>query len=435
MGAGGAQCPSRSGHVWQPDKLKHRVHELLRENRWRGRIGFVAMVVIALMGLILLSLASTRLEFQPRSPDYQSTAKLVAGGSVVVNQGKVGWKEQLNDFYGTIIETLESAEMKKRAWAHVRIFNPNLKEPDVDIRVTQVRNSALFNVFVTGKDPKFMQSFLDALLDEFIAFRHLIREQGLERALNTFTETVVKKSKELQDCTEKQEAFRMKHPSNTLKSQVDEAQLALKTAKDRVRQIEQRLADLQIMKETPDRVLANFEKGLSADGSLKMGEQSRLSLTEQSYLKARVEVLSLGQELSFLKQTASANAAEIRALVEKEAKANHVASAWLSTLEADSEKEMAVLTRQLQVLKTEHDKARLDALKAGALLAEEERLEEEFKAAKLMHDEMFKKVQNFQDFQNVQTDFVAIQERASVACPLMVNRGIQVWKLWSKAEP
>jgi len=136
----------------------------------------------------------------------------------VANEGNANWQDQKNDFYGTIIETLESAEMKKRALNRVHALHPELKDTkaNVETRVAQAKDSAIFNVFATGEEPKFTKIFLDALLDEFIAFRQQIRAQGLERALNTFTEAVVKKSQELQVKTEKLEAFRKANNSVVL---------------------------------------------------------------------------------------------------------------------------------------------------------------------------------------------------------------------------
>jgi len=100
----------------------------------------------------------------------------VAGGQIVTN-------ETITDFYGTITETIESAEMKRRALERVRALNPELKdkECDVEIRVAQTRGSAIFNIIATGSEPKYTRIFLDALLDEFIAFRQSIREQAQSR--------------------------------------------------------------------------------------------------------------------------------------------------------------------------------------------------------------------------------------------------------------
>ena len=77
----------------------------------------------------------------------------------------------LTDHYGTIIEILESTEMKRRALERVRALNPDLKEIDVDIRVAQIKGSAILNILVTGNEPKFTRIYLDALLDEFMGWQ------------------------------------------------------------------------------------------------------------------------------------------------------------------------------------------------------------------------------------------------------------------------
>lgn len=115
--------------------------------------------------------------------EFRSLAKLVAGGQILFNDSP-DWREQRQDFYGTIIETVESAEMKRRALERVRALEPDLIEVDVAIRVTQLKDTAIFNILATGSEPKYTRAFLDALLDEFIAFRQRIRQQG-EQAGNT----------------------------------------------------------------------------------------------------------------------------------------------------------------------------------------------------------------------------------------------------------
>jgi len=104
---------------------------------------------------------------------FRSIAKLVAGGHVVPsNDGK---SKALTDFYGTIIETIESAEMKRRAYERVRALNPELKESEVQIRVVQTKSSGIINILATGSEPKYTQIFLNALLDEFLAYQQSIR--------------------------------------------------------------------------------------------------------------------------------------------------------------------------------------------------------------------------------------------------------------------
>ena len=108
------------------------------------------------------------------------------------------YQDYLQDFYGTIIETLESREIRRRAVDRVRALYPDMKEVDVDIQVSQIRGSAVFDVRATGVEPKYTRVFLDALLDEFVAFRNQIREQQRNKALTTLAEDVVRREKNLQ---------------------------------------------------------------------------------------------------------------------------------------------------------------------------------------------------------------------------------------------
>lgn len=102
-------------------------------------------------------------------------AKIVSARALVGSNDDSS--ELLADHYGTIIETLESAEMKRRAVERVRALHRELKETDVEVRVAQTKGSAIFNILVTGREPKFTRIFLDALLDEFMGFRRHLQEQ------------------------------------------------------------------------------------------------------------------------------------------------------------------------------------------------------------------------------------------------------------------
>jgi polysaccharide biosynthesis transport protein len=144
-----------------------------------------------------------------QAQQYVSLAKLVAGGRMGSNMnGGPQYIEYLQDFYGTIIETLESPEMHKHAEERVRALSPDLKPTEVDVRVTQNKGSAIFNVAAFGTEPKFTRVFLDALLDEFRAFRDQIREQQRNKALTALAEDVVKRETELKQKAEELTNFK-----------------------------------------------------------------------------------------------------------------------------------------------------------------------------------------------------------------------------------
>jgi capsular exopolysaccharide synthesis family protein len=410
---------------------KFQRYKILLRRRWWF------LLLTASIGVCIMALRITS------KPDtYQSLAKLVAGGRIVAQEGNVGWQEQLTDFYGTIIETLESAEMKKRALARVHALHPDLKDTNVEIRVAQTKGSAIFNVFAVGSEKTFTKIFLDAMLDEFVAFRQQIREQGLERALNTFTETVVKKSKELQERTERLEAFRKANDKVVLTDGRNEAAAFLLNLKAKRENLNSELTDIQNALEDVDAAMIDRERGILAGGGVQpmqsgatsapsSGEtkpnlpQANLNSTsvaslgmtsaEHDYLEAKKAIMKIQNEKLALIKYLKPGHPDVVRLEEQIESEKLLQQNFADEIVKEMRSREATLKRQLGSLDKQIEVKQKEAIELGGKLAEHERLEEDFHATKLAHDQMFERVQKFQDFQNVQTDYVAIQEHASQA--------------------
>lgn len=171
------------------ESVQRRVRELMKASQWRGRIGVGALSLISLVAVILAVLAATKVEFKPKAPMYESEAKLVAGG---LDDKVENWQAWRDDFNGTITETLESSEMKRRALERTRALHPDLRGRDVEIHVSlqepQMQGSSMFGVQALSEDREYARVFLDALLDEFIAFRQAIRRQSGGKALQKLSQ-------------------------------------------------------------------------------------------------------------------------------------------------------------------------------------------------------------------------------------------------------
>lgn len=219
----------------------------------------------------------------------------------MVFNDSITWREQQADFYGTIIETLESAEMHRRALERVRALNPGLKDSDVDIRVAQTKGSAIFNILATGPEPKYTRIFLDALLDEFISFRQSIREQAQGKVLQRFLQEVVSKQKAMEDSMEKLEKARARGPAtisiksdlerlvprlNDQRNQRDDLRLKIKSVKDD----DAARAPLQTQIEAIESEIRDIEKDL---------DRREASLTELKTLQEKLETDKLAYEKLF----------------------------------------------------------------------------------------------------------------------------------------
>lgn len=363
---------------------------------------------------------------------YTSLAKMVAGGRMVA-QGDLNWQETMQDFYGTIIETLESANLKKKALERVQGLHPELKDSEVEIRVNQTRGSAIFNIFAVGAEQKYTQIFLEALLEEFVNSRQQIREQGLERALITFTETVVRKSKELDERGAKLEAFRKANNVITLTNGRNESASFLSSLKIQRQSLQTELNDITLALEDVDNAMVNRERVMSGGGQasampsaatpidgktapqVETAQSLGLTTVERDYLETRKRILRLENErLKLLKSFKGQHpmVVDVDEQIEFE-------KSLLANFQEEIIKELrghhADLERRLRGLDQQIVTQEKEALELGSKLAEHERLEEEYKATKLAYDRMFERVQEFQQLQNIQTDYVAIQEHASLA--------------------
>lgn len=120
------------------------------------------------------------------APQMQCEAKLVASPAYMTfkreDYGFIDYDPQtVWSFATTLIETLESPELQRRARTRVHALNPELVESDVRIRASQSKESAIFNLVASGRDGVYVRTYLNALLDEFVAFRQAVRSQSQSR--------------------------------------------------------------------------------------------------------------------------------------------------------------------------------------------------------------------------------------------------------------
>ncbi len=141
-------------------------------------------LVIVLVTVFSGAVISTLLQvfvLQDEAPMYQSVGKLVVRSPFSHTESGNLWQSQTKDFHDTIIETIESREMKRRATDKVFALIPELISCEVRVKVRQLGNSDVFNVITTSKDPKVTAIFLETLLDEFISFRATDNDRGSEK--------------------------------------------------------------------------------------------------------------------------------------------------------------------------------------------------------------------------------------------------------------
>ncbi len=250
------------------------------------RVGIVLFCAVlgSSLGTLLQALRITG-----RPQEFRSLAKLVAGGGGNITEDiHMRWRESQMDFYGTIIETIESAEMKRRALERVRALHPELKEYEVEIRVSQTKGSTIFNILATGAEPKYTNIYLDSLLDEFIAFRQNIGEQSRGKTFQQLLQEVVSKQKIMEDALARMEQARSKVESLEAKAEQ-----------------ERRVARMMKLRDQRDDLRLEI-KALAADETARAPLEAKLGTIE-------LAIQTIGADL----QRYEVTTAELRVAVEK----------------------------------------------------------------------------------------------------------------------
>lgn len=423
-----AGVPSKLKHaagvtMFGGGQVKQRVEALLRTNCWRGRIGLGAMVLLAILGLALALLVATTFEFTPKKQVFRSLAKLVAGGRMVAN-GELQWQEQLGDFYGTIIETIESTEMLRKARERVHALHPDLNDHDVDIRVAQTKGSAIFNILATGDDPKYTQIYLNALLDEFISFRQAIREQVQGKVYSSFLKDVVSKQKAMEEKADLLAKFQSSNNVLLINNGQNEAAADLAQAKAEMSRLRTQAAELEeILKQ-----LAIIGEGKSGPTFVSEGKMTEM---ETLYSKTKAELFVLTNEREFLLKTRNASHPEVAALDDKVSRAKHLLQSTADQIKEEMQARLEALERKRTALMQQIQNGQDEALKYGELMARYERLKTDADVAKQAYQKLFQEAENFARMFNAQSDYVAIMERASAASEHTESSLFPVWKLWT----
>lgn len=385
---------------------------MLRPRPWLVKLGLLFQAALASLAVIVSGLVLVSCKAKP--PEHVSLAKLVAGVRITGAGGGSGpvFQEYLNDFYGTIIETIESKEMRRRALDRVRALHPDFKETEVGIQVVQKKGAAVFEVTATGAGPKHTQTFLDALLDEFIAFRNQIREQQRNKALTTLAEDVVRREKDLGDRQDLLSAFEKTTSSALLAGEHNEAQSALAAVKNEIRLGRQRLAEI-------DHALANIGAAMtelerSASMSRKGGQDQRSpSRTEAEYLNLRQALLKSKLEAKLQAPPAAEPSSpdqESPSVLQEQ---------MLKLLEQEIAKELQIEKdgAEKRIASQEKEVAGLvdAALQAGAKIAAHQKLIDNLAQKKRSYDEVLDLVRRFTASEDMTSDYVVIMERASAA--------------------
>lgn len=167
-----------------------------------------------LVASLALTVGAAVAHLYVRPAKFSSKATMWVSGKFQV--GNVAqYTEDVQNFYGTQIELFTSGKMMERALNRLKAANPGFNPPKndkggvivPDIKVTQAPKSAVFDLESVNTNAVYAQGYLDAVMDEFLAYKKEVRTASSGNALSSVSDQVYKQERELKLEQEKLSEF------------------------------------------------------------------------------------------------------------------------------------------------------------------------------------------------------------------------------------
>jgi capsular exopolysaccharide synthesis family protein len=143
---------------------KRRYLSYLRERWW------VPLICISFAVGTILAYETLRTE------DFTSAAQLYLTGDAQVNNVANLFNEESLTYFGTQIELLKSPRLQSAAYEKAGVVIEPGKKPPITFEVVQPLKTSILKLQATGPDPVKTQTYLQALVDEYRAFKKETRE-------------------------------------------------------------------------------------------------------------------------------------------------------------------------------------------------------------------------------------------------------------------
>lgn len=236
-------------------------------------LGVVLICVVAAVSLKAYFISQ-------RQTQFIAHGKLLAG--LQVNPISTNEQSfQMQAFYGTQLEIIESGEMHRRALERVQGEHPELKEIDVEIRATQTKGSSIINIAAIGGEPKFTRAFLDSLLVEYIAFGREMRQKSVDIVMNRIFNEVLMREKDVKDKSAALLEFSKIHDVRLLEIEHERLALRVSSLRGEIENLRRSNPDGAKLKEAQT-LLAESEKLLTETNELHLKSQQLKVVCELS---------------------------------------------------------------------------------------------------------------------------------------------------------
>ncbi len=129
-------------------------------------------------------------------PSFFSQSKMMMSGKLNIPQAAI-YSEEAQNFYGTQILLMQSAEVKRGAEALVRATHPEMQPAPVEVVAVQKPRASIFDLSAIGSSPEYTQAYLNAVMQKYVDMKKGLREESGKTVITGITEQLIQTEKDL----------------------------------------------------------------------------------------------------------------------------------------------------------------------------------------------------------------------------------------------
>jgi polysaccharide biosynthesis transport protein len=357
-------------------------------------------------------------------PSFLSTAKMILAGKLNISQGAVYSEDNLN-FFGTQIQLMQSAEVKRDAEALVRSTHPEIPPVKVDLTVVQRPRTSIFEMSAIGSTPEYTQAYLNAVMQKYLDFKKGRREEQGHTVSSAVTEQLIQTEKDLRTAEDEMLEFQKQNNIGFIQEEGNSAAAylvrlnreyaGLKTEYD--------LLNLLDLDQNLDRAQTKGETSPSGESSEEKGLPFSDVGPEADYLKAKQQVQLLKAERDTLGKDLRPKHPKILKLNDEIMKEERLIDLYRADTVEKLDTRRKSIGKQMENLQSNIKEWEAKALDLSQRLAQFNRVKGKVDRLKTLYDRLTNNLKDIDVSQTIDSsDQVSIMENAT--SPVSVRPGL-----------
>ena len=349
---------------------------------------------------------------------------MIVAGSMKIPQGAI-YSEEMQNFYGTQVQLMQSNEVKHSAESLVRSSHPELQPVPVDIFVLQRPRTSIFELSAVGTAPDYTQAYLNAAMQKYLDFKRGMREERGHEVTTGITEQLIQVEKDLRNSEDELIEFQKQNNIGFIQEEGNSAAAYLVRLNQQYAQLktEYDLLNLLDIDQNLDRAQSKIDSAQASQGPDNQGLPFSDVGPEADYLKAKQQVQLLKAERDTLSKDLRPNHPKILKLNDEITKQEKLITLFRAdTLERLKTRRESI-GKQMENLQTNVKEWEAKALDLSQRLAQFNRIKGKVDRLKTLYDRLTGNLKDVDVSQVVGgEDQVSIMEMASV--PVSVRPGL-----------